>query len=424
MALQLLSLQREEAHPPGQVFGDLRSERFTGNALLRATAQDRARVGAGSDTDAVQRIQQALVDVGPLTGKVYNLGTTGAAENGVDGVYGSKTGDAVRAFKSDQHLGFTHASDVGPRTIHRLDDLLAAPAPPKPRGMTVAAFRTMMQTRWGVKTIRAGTFEEQEFGGLKRSEWRPWVFDDSSPIYAATVEAFERLSASFGGIPPVDTIVFFQTSYKRVGGQAVADPSVGASFDRDRTGQGNLVIYAAVITANTLPTTRREKGSQKPPREGTPDKFTATLRNITHELGHGIEQNVAAIRDGQAGPDSALMDEYMKVSGWLLRPGNTVEPFVLYDSGDTSVAKAIAANPPDTAVLAAKPHITSDNFELPWKEQPITSYMVNSPSEDFAEAIMGYLNKPDLLRARAPRRFRFIDQHKSRWLSRLRQPKP
>lgn len=50
-------------------FGPLTGDRWEGNALLDATAQDQARVQGGSDPEAVRLVQQALVDVTSVTGK-------------------------------------------------------------------------------------------------------------------------------------------------------------------------------------------------------------------------------------------------------------------------------------------------------------------------------------------------------------------
>ncbi len=110
-------------------FGPLHGDRWEGNALLDATARDKARVSAGSDPAAVRLVQQALVDVTAVTGKQYNLGVSGPARNGVDGIYGGSTRRAVQAFKRDESLGFAQFADVGPRSIHRLDDLLSGSGP-------------------------------------------------------------------------------------------------------------------------------------------------------------------------------------------------------------------------------------------------------------------------------------------------------
>jgi len=74
-----------------------------------------------------------LIDVQQITGNTYDLGSTGPNNDGVDGDYGPKTAAAVRKFKADEKLGFTQFGDVGPGTIHRLDELFSAgPAPPSP----------------------------------------------------------------------------------------------------------------------------------------------------------------------------------------------------------------------------------------------------------------------------------------------------
>ena len=100
----------------------LRSARFTPSAKLELCFQDRARLRRGDpDTDAVQRVQEALLALPAKTGRTYDLG-----EKGADGVYGAKTAAAVVKFKSDEALGSTQFDDVGPGTMHRLDELFAS----------------------------------------------------------------------------------------------------------------------------------------------------------------------------------------------------------------------------------------------------------------------------------------------------------
>ena len=95
--------------------------------------EDTDRLGQGDpDTDAVTRIQQALIDVQTITGNTYDLGSTGPNNDGVDGDYGPKTAAAVKKFKADESLGFTQFGDVGPGTMHRLDELFAPAPPPTP----------------------------------------------------------------------------------------------------------------------------------------------------------------------------------------------------------------------------------------------------------------------------------------------------
>jgi hypothetical protein len=50
--------------------------------------------------------------------------------------------------------------------------------------------------------------------------------------------------------------------------------------------------------------------------------------------------------------------------------------------------------------------------------------MTSHPSEDFPEAIMAYMNQPDLLRVRSPRRFQFILERALQLGPLLRQIRP
>ena len=105
----------------------LDSPRFAGEPLLEACFEDRARMDVGTRDTATQRpvsrVQQALIDRG------FDLGPSGA-----DGIYGAKTAAAVRAFKQTESLGSEQFGDVGPGTMHRLNELFpqAGPVPPGP----------------------------------------------------------------------------------------------------------------------------------------------------------------------------------------------------------------------------------------------------------------------------------------------------
>ena len=124
-------VQRAVPGGGGGVEVHLRSARFTPSAKLELCFQDRARLRRGDpDTDAVQRVQEALLALPAKTGRTYDLG-----EKGADGVYGAKTAAAVVKFKSDEALGSTQFDDVGPGTMRRLDELFASgdgPLPPCP----------------------------------------------------------------------------------------------------------------------------------------------------------------------------------------------------------------------------------------------------------------------------------------------------
>jgi hypothetical protein len=102
-------LAQQTSHPT------LTSPRFSGDPLLEACFDDRARMTQGHRGRSVEKVQQALLDLG------YNLGPSGA-----DGIYGQKTWDAVKQFKANEGLGFEDMGDVGPATMHRLDELFGS----------------------------------------------------------------------------------------------------------------------------------------------------------------------------------------------------------------------------------------------------------------------------------------------------------
>ena len=97
---------------------DLTSPRFAGDATLEACYDDQARLTVGARGESVQKVQQALVDLG------YALGPSGA-----DGSYGNATWNAVKKFKATEKLGWEHMGDVGPGTMGRLDELFGGPSP-------------------------------------------------------------------------------------------------------------------------------------------------------------------------------------------------------------------------------------------------------------------------------------------------------
>ena len=67
-----------------------------------------------------------------------------------------------------------------------------------------------------------------------------------------------------------------------------------------------------------------------------------------------------------------------------------------------------------------------DSWNHPrWVEQPISAYTVTGgPGEDFAEAVMGFVNAGAVLQARSPVRYGFLDSHRSSWLPFLRTRPP
>ncbi len=100
---------------------DLSSPRFKDDPKLEACFDDKDRLRVGDRGGAVEKVQQALLELG------HDLGKTG-----VDGIYGNKTANAVKKFKADQSLGSTQFGDVGPGTMGRLDQLFPGPENEEP----------------------------------------------------------------------------------------------------------------------------------------------------------------------------------------------------------------------------------------------------------------------------------------------------
>lgn len=264
-----------------------------------------------------------------------------------------------------------------------------------PGEMSRAQFEKIMKDRYYVKGIRMGTFNDQSQLDLTQESWKAWHPGSSSIIYDWIVEAFVNFEKTFGGVPPVNEIVFFYTRYENKDGKAVEDHLTPASY-----GAGQLTIYSALITSNEMFNLKRTLDK--------PTKEQAAKRNITHELGHGIVETALNQRTDQPpGADPDLLKDYGRAVGWA-NNGR------LYDIQEAAVRAAIqnGTTPPADFL------ITKFNIDTkPWKELPLTRYMPDSAAEDFAEAIMAYVNEPERLKALSPTRFDFIDKRKSRWLA-------
>ena len=101
----------------------------------------------------MKRIQQALIDVQAITGNAYDLGSSGPNHDGVDGIYGGKTENAVKKFKGDEGLGSAEFGDVGPGTMRCLDELFTSapppPGPPNPEPVKAAESSTVVTDKPG-----------------------------------------------------------------------------------------------------------------------------------------------------------------------------------------------------------------------------------------------------------------------------------
>ena len=312
--------------------------------------------------------------------------------------------------------------------------------------MTRARFVEILRTRYGISTVRAGTFADQQEvnsrpgvpadGRLTEAAWAAWDPGQASDIYSSVLAAFADFESSMGGIPPVNEVLFFATAYEVASGTHQVAPSnrIGADF-----GAGHLRVYRAGVVSTAggskgIPIGRSTAAGQYPPvvvglggpgsQPGAPIPLPTagedTVRVITHELGHGLaEQAMAA--------DHAMFDQYRLAVGWM--DGR------LFDVGIPEVRQALDAGaiPPATIrtsrggrVTVQPTQITVESWNHPrWIEQPISAYTVTGGAgEDFAEAVMGYINARAVLETRSPVRFRFLDSHRAGWLPFLRTRPP
>jgi hypothetical protein len=302
-------------------------------------------------------------------------------------------------------------------------------------GMTRADFEQTMKRRLGVSRIATGTMQEQASrltprgggppGGLTLPNWRRWDPGVTSPVYHSIIEGFEDFASAIGGVPSVQEVLFFDVAYEvNQAGVAVPQPNVGASF-----GAGHLTIYRGLTAENkALPIGRSHPQGNYPPvvigvtgipgqSPGAPlplpSRDQSMRRLIGHELGHGLAEAALGPNPAQA-LDPTMMVDFQREVGWTIGP-----PAQLFDVGVSAVSTALAAGTPPPANY----EITPRNWNSPnWREQPLSHYSVEGgPAEDFAEAVMTFVQEPNLLLSRSPRRFHFIDGRKDRWLPRLMQ---
>jgi hypothetical protein len=308
------------------------------------------------------------------------------------------------------------------------------PRPGTSGPMTRQQFELEMRNRFGVFTIRTlnSEAEQRTFQGTDITDTRPfpnwqrWDPGGASAVYQDIVDAFEAVNHSFNGFPRVNEIVFIQYRYVNMPTGFQADTVTAAAFSSP-----TLIVYSSAESSSKgLPIARSDPSgsySNRPAAEipyagdrrgapiAYPSQNVSTRRFIIHELGHGV---AAAARDSNYfgdnnPPDRQLIPHYRRAVGWQ-------DDDHLFDIGVQAVRDAFAAN---TAPPAAY-EITSANWNDPnWQEQPISQYMVSGgPGEDFAEAIMVFVENPTLLASRSPARHRFITSNLSTLQRRLVQP--
>lgn len=277
--------------------------------------------------------------------------------------------------------------------------------------MLRADFDRQLQQRFSVTRVFTGTFADQVnrlnyFGAgqrpgdlLQQASWTAWDPGPDSDVYDWIIAAFASLARSYGGVPPVQDLSFYEVDYHvDTSGALVPNPDVVAEY-----GGGHMAIYHTAVTRATsvVRPTGRSAGTTAAPRQALTAE-AGVRETVVHELGHGVVETALS---GATPPDPAFMTDYRREVGWTA--GGTPE---LYDAGATAVQTALAAG---TAPPAAF-RITAANWNDPrWIEQPLSSYMTTHPSEDLPEALANYVNRPALLRDRSPRRFAFLDARRA-----------
>lgn len=275
-------------------------------------------------------------------------------------------------------------------------------------------FNYQMRRSFGVTRIFTGTFADQVarlnyFGRgqrpgdlLQQASWTSWDPGADSQVYDWIMAAFTSLASSFGGVPRVLDLSFYDVEYSvNDAGALFARPEVLAEY-----GGGHMAIYRSAVThatSNALPTGRSAGATPAPRQALTAEE--GVRETVVHELGHGIVETALTPRGEANAPDPAFMSDYRRQVGWTegATPG-------LFDAGVEAVRTALAAH------TAPRPafRITESNWNDPrWIEQPLTSYMTTHPSEDLPEALTAFVNRPNLLRERSPRRFAFLDARRA-----------
>jgi hypothetical protein len=286
-----------------------------------------------------------------------------------------------------------------------------------------ADFENYVSSYYGVRDVHNGTKPEQEGELTPRNSvtptipnWNDWSPGATSEDYSNIIQAIEDVAASFGAIPKITKIIFYEMYYETdPTGISVAKPDVGASF-----GVGQLRIYKGYSKNRGFPVARSNAQGNYPPvgialsgpgsSPGAPTAYQSKDKNIkeniAHELGHGIAEAAQA-------SDPKALDNFNTTVGWI---GGSSP--ALYDIGQQAVQTAIANNtaPP------AQYQIVQSNWNDPkWIEQPMTDYaVIGGPGEDFAESISAFVYTKAVLQARSPKRFQFISNGMTTWTQQMK----
>jgi hypothetical protein len=281
--------------------------------------------------------------------------------------------------------------------------LTAAPtgAPALPAGTLTARarFEAQLRNRWSVASVRTGT-EADQLAEMRRMTpeadpapssilaWQAWDPGPDSDLYDDILDAFEAMGTALGGIPEVNELRFLAVDYRNVSGGATALPDNGATF-----GAGLLDVFRRIERASwPLPEGRSSGASAAPLSAGT--RSDSRRRILVHELSHGVFERFG--NPSLAGGDVQLFAQWAQAGGWV--NGR------LEQNGTT---------------------LTRENWNNPWPEQPVSEYAATqNPMEDFAESLMCFVERPEVLRDRSPARYQFIASRLGAWRGGLRAARP
>jgi hypothetical protein len=271
-------------------------------------------------------------------------------------------------------------------------------APPVQRTLSNGRrrFEAQMRDRWGVRKVTTGT-EANQIDEMRRSTpdvdpsptsisgWTSWDPGPDNDFYDDILDAFEMMGFVLGGVPDVNEIRFLATDYVNVQGRAEARPRHGATY-----GGGLLSIFRPAETMTwRLPTGRSTAGSPAGISAGS--QSDSRRRVLIHELSHGVFERFG--NPTRAGNSPQFFADWAQAGGW---------------SGGQLIQNGT--------------HVDQVNWNQPWPEQPVSAYATTNTGEDFAESLMCYVEAPNVLRARSPARFQFIDSRVAAWRGGLRQP--
>ncbi len=273
------------------------------------------------------------------------------------------------------------------------------PASASPGATTARArFEAQLRNRWGVASVRAGT-EADQLAEMRRmtpsaqpapgsiGAWQAWDPGPDSDLYDDILDAFEAMGAALGGIPEVNDLRFAATDYENVGGTAQARPRHGATY-----GSGLLNVFSLIERMSwNLPDGRSSAGAPAAVSSGSASD--SRRRILVHELSHGVFERFG--NPSLAGGSTQLFADWAQAGGWV--NGR------LEQNGTP---------------------LTAANWNNDWPEQPVSAYATANLMEDFAESLMCFVERPEVLRDRSPARYRFIVSRLGAWRGGLRAARP